>query len=338
VIPTADLDVVAPPPLAVRTRSYGTWARTLLRKGGLLAALGLLVLLFTAFYPQFLSTGNAINILLGASVTAMLAMGQTFVICTAGIDLSVGSTASLAGIAGALLITQGTPVWPAVVLAILVGGAAGVVNGLLIVITKVTPFMVTLGTMSVFSGFALVLSGGRPIYGLPTSFTGPLSNRLAGIPAPVWIMVGLAVFLTLVMRSTAIGEYAIAIGGNEEAARLSGVRIGAYKVAVYAISGLLAGVAGVIIAARLGTADPTAGADLLLPCIAAAVMGGASLLGGEGSIPGAALGAVVIITLQTGLTLLGVTVFYQIIAVGAVIILAVALDQLTRRGRAGAGQ
>jgi ribose transport system permease protein len=178
---------------------------------------------------------------------------------------------------------------------------------------------------------ALVISDGRPLYGLPAGFSEYFSSRLAGIPAPVVIMIVVAAVLAVVLRNSTLGEYALSIGGNEEATRLAGIHIPAYKVAVYTLSGTAAGLAGIIIAGRLGTADPTSGTDLLLPAIAAAVMGGASLLGGEASVLGAVVGAVVITALQTGLTLVGVTIFYQIIAVGAVIIIAVAVDQFTRR-------
>jgi ribose transport system permease protein len=213
---------------------------------------------------------------------------------------------------------------------VVAGAVAGFVNGLIIVSAKISPFMVTLGTMSVFSGAALVISNGRPLYGLPPGFSQFFSSRLAGIPTPVVFMIVVAIILTVALRNSTLGEYALAIGGNEEATRLAGIHIPAYKIAVYTLSGTTAGLAGIIIAGRLATADPTSGTDLLLPAIAAAVMGGASLLGGEASVLGAVVGAVVITALQTGLTLVGVTVFYQIIAVGAVIIIAVTVDQFTR--------
>jgi ribose transport system permease protein len=306
--------------------------QTLLRQGGLIAALALLVVIFAALYPGFVSWDNALNILTGASVIAILAIGQTFVIATGGIDLSVGMILAFSAMVGALLMTSGAPVPLAIAVAILVGSAAGLINGLLVVLTGVTPFIVTLGTMSVFNGAALVVNDGRPVYELPADFTGGvLTASFGGVPAPVWMMIGATIFFALVLRRSVLGEYALAIGGNEEATRLAGVAVNRWKVTVYVLAGALAAVGGVITAARLGTADPTAGSDLLLVCIAASVMGGASLFGGEGSIVGAAVGAVLITTLQTGLTLLGVASFYQLIAVGAVIIIAVAADQFARR-------
>jgi ribose transport system permease protein len=302
------------------------------RQGGLLAALILLAATFTVLYPGFLSTDNALNILTGASVIAILAIGQTFVIATGGIDLSVGSILALSAMAGALLMNDGMAVPIAIAIAVAVGAGAGLINGLLVVLTGVTPFIVTLGTMSIFNGAALVLNTGRPVYDLPGDFTGGvLVNDFGGVPAPVWIMVFAAIAFALVMRRTALGEYALAIGGNEEATRLAGIPVRRWKVSVYVLAGALAAVGGVITAARLGTADPTAGSDLLLVCIAAAVMGGASLFGGEASVLGAVVGAILITTLQTGLTLLGVASFYQLIAVGAAIVIAVAADQFARR-------
>jgi ribose transport system permease protein len=305
---------------------------TVARQGGLVAALALLVVTFTILYPGFVSTDNALNILTGASVIAILAIGQTFVIATGGIDLSVGSILAFSAMAGALLMNDGMAVPAAIAVAVAAGGVAGLINGLLVVLTGVTPFIVTLGTMSIFNGAALVLNTGRPVYELPPDFTGGvLVNSFVGVPAPVWIMIAAAIGFSLVLRRTALGEYALAIGGNEEATRLAGVPVHRWKVTVYVLAGALAAVGGVITAARLGTADPTAGSDLLLVCIAAAVMGGASLFGGEASVIGAVVGAILITTLQTGLTLLGVASFYQLIAVGAVIVFAVAADQFARR-------
>lgn len=324
--PTA---AAAEPPAVNTLRSLA--ARIDWRRGGLLAALALLVLVFTALYPPFLSLQNGINVLLGASIIAIIAMGQSFVIATSGIDLSVGSVAAVAGIVAGKAMTAGLPVGISVLLALMAGALAGLVNGAIVVFAGITPFMATLGTMSVFSGAALVLSSGRPIYNLPVGFTETMSLRIATIPVAVWLMIGIAAILAFALRNSTLGEYALAIGGNEEATRLAGINIAAYKLSVYALSGTTAAIAGIVITGRLGTADPTSGADILLPAIAAAVMGGASLLGGEASVIGAVVGAIVITALQTGLTLLGVTVFVQIIAVGLVIIVAVAADRVAAR-------
>lgn len=305
-----------------------------LRSSGLLAALALLVIVFTVLYPAFLSIQNVLNILLATATLGIAAMGQSFVIATAGIDLSVGSIAAFAGIVCAMGMGAGLPVSVCIVLGVVVGGLAGLVNGLVIVLTHITPFMVTLGTMSIFSGLALLVNNGQPIYNLPSQFTDFFNAELWGIPVPVIFLALITIFLSLVLRKTVIGEFALSIGGNTEASRLAGVNVPAYTTLVYVVSGLCAGFAGVIIAGRLGTADPNAGSDLLLDCIAAAVMGGASLLGGEASAVGAVIGAIVITALQTGLTLIGVAVFWQVIAVGAVVIVAVGLDQYSKRRRA----
>jgi ribose/xylose/arabinose/galactoside ABC-type transport system permease subunit len=319
-----------------RLRRLMPGIQTIIRQGGLVAALALLVVVFTALHPGFLSSDNSLNILTGASVIAILAIGQTFVIITGGIDLSVGSILALSAMIGALLMNAGVAVPLAILIALLAGGGAGLINGVLVVTTGVTPFIVTLGTMSIFNGLALVINTGRPVYELPDSFVaGALTANFAGVPAPVWVMVAATIFFGAVLRRTVLGEYALAIGGNEEASRLAGIAVNRWKLTIYVLSGMLAATGGVLLAARLGTADPTAGSDLLLVCIAASVMGGASLFGGEGSIVGAMVGAILITTLQTGLTILGVATFYQLIAVGSVIIVAVAADQLARR-RGGA--
>jgi ribose transport system permease protein len=299
-----------------------------LRKGGLLGALVLLIIIFTALHPSFFSIDNAINILVGASVIAIIAMGQAFVIGTSGIDLSVGSTAALSGIVAALAMQTGMPVALALLAGVLTGALAGALNGIIVTAAGITPFMVTLGTLSIYSGLALVISDGRPIYNLPLSFNDAMNSRFIGIPVSVWTMVVVGVVLGILLRNFTIGEYALSMGGNEEATRLAGINITAYKIAIYALSGTTAAIAGLVIVGRLGTADPTSGTDILLPAIAAAVMGGASLLGGEASVFGAIVGAVVITALQTGLTLLGVTTFIQIIVVGIVIVVAVGADRL----------
>ena len=185
--------------------------------------------------------------------------------------------------------------------------------------------------MSIFSGFALILAGGQTVYGVPHAFNEALAGSIGPIPIPVIIAVAVMVVSAFVLRRTKLGEYIIAIGGNREVARLAGINVVAYTTAAYAIAGMLAALAGMVTVARLGAADPILGKDLLLPCIAAAVMGGANLMGGEGSMVGALIGAVLIATLQAGLTFLNVQAFYQEVAVGFVIILALLFNRLQRR-------
>jgi ribose transport system permease protein len=270
---------------------------------------------------------------LQASVNTIVALGMTFVIITAGIDLSVGSTAALAGMVTAMTMKTGLPIlgiavpWQvAVVVGILVGVIVGLTNGLLITSLRITPFIVTLGMLSVVRGLTLIYSEGRPIFGFPEGFNN-LAGTIGSIPTPAIIAGVLAVVSALVLRFTRFGEYTYAIGGNEEAARFSGVPVNRYKVAVYTLCGALAATAGVVLTARLRTAEPNAATGYELDAIAATVMGGTSLFGGEGTVVGTVIGALIIATLRNGLNLMNVQAFYQQLAIGLVIILAVALDR-----------
>lgn len=297
------------------------------RKGGIPLALLALFVVFSLLSDTFLTVGNIENIALQASVNAVLAIALTFVIVTAGIDLSVGSMVAVAGVVAGDMMTRGVP-WPAAVLVCLAAGlVCGTLNGLLIERGRLAPFIVTLGTLSIYRGFALLFTGGEPISGLSQPFRDTIAGDMGGIPIPVVIAAVVAVLGHVLLRHTRFGEYALALGGNRQAAQLSGIDVGKVNVGVYALSGALAAVAALILIARLGAAEPIAGASYELYAIAAAVMGGASLMGGRGSIVGAVLGALVISTLQTGLTILNVQAFWQLIAIGAVVILAVAADR-----------
>jgi ribose transport system permease protein len=300
------------------------------RGGGIAVGLLVLVTVFSILSSTFLTVGNIENIALQASVNAVLAIGMTMVIVTAGIDLSVGSTLAVAGVVAADLMTRGVPTVVAVVGCLAAGLVCGGINGLLIERGRLAPFIVTLGTLSVYRGLALLWTDGQPIFGLSNTFRDAVAGDFLGIPIPVLIAAAVAVVAHMILRHTRFGEYALALGGNREAARLSGINIGAVNVGVYALSGMLAGVAAIILIARLGAAEPIAGTSYELYAIAAAVMGGASLMGGRGSIVGAVLGALVISTLQTGLTILNVQAFWQLVAIGTVVILAVAGDRAER--------
>ena len=303
------------------------------RQAGLLLVIVLLVVGFGAARPFFFSGDNLLNILLQAAVVGILALGQTFVLLTGGIDLSLGSTVAVTAVCAGLL-SQSVPGPVAILGGLAVGGLCGLVNGLLITVTHITPFIVTLGTMSIYSGLALIIAGGQAVYGIPQGFQDVLAGGIAGIPIPVVLFVLLTAAASLVLKYTRFGEYLIAIGGNAEVARLAGIAVARQTASAYVVSGMAAGLAGSILAARLGAADPTLGADLLLTAIAATVMGGTKLAGGEGSMVGAAFGAVLIATLTAGLTTLNVQAFYQQVAVGAAIILALLIDQLAKRRRA----
>ncbi|MFF2848732.1 ABC transporter permease [Streptomyces sp. NPDC058001] len=301
----------------------------LARQAGLVGVIVVLVLGFGLARPLFLDGGNLINVLLQASVVGVLALGQTFVLITGGIDLSIGSTVAMSAVVSGLL-SHSLPAPVAILGGIAVGALAGLANGLLITLTRITPFIITLGTMSIFAGLALIIAGGQAVYDIPTNFQDLLAGRIAGIPIPVYLFVLLTVVAAICLRRTVFGEHLTAVGGNAEVARLAGINVKKFTASAYVLSGATAGLAGTVLVARLGAADPTLGADLLLTAIAATVMGGTKLAGGEGSMSGAAFGAVIIATLTAGLTTLNVQAFYQQVAVGAAIIIALLVDQLAR--------
>jgi len=282
----------------------------------------------------FLTSTNLLAILQQASVNLIVALGMTFVIITAGIDLSVGSTAGLAGMVAAIAMKTGLPFfggplpWGAAAgVGLLVGVAVGLANGLLITRLRITPFIVTLGMLSVARGLTLIVSQGRPVFGFPEGFSRFFGGSLGPLPMPVLIAAVLALASWVLLRATRLGEYAYAIGGNEEATRLSGVDVAATKVAIYVLCGLFAALAGLVYTARLRNAEPNAASGYELNAIAATVMGGTSLFGGEGGVVGTIVGALIIATLLNGLVLLNVQSYYQTLAIGLVIILAVALDR-----------
>lgn len=318
---------------AVELRGNVTWldrVRSVGREAGLVAVVIALVIGFGIARPNFVSADNMLAIVLQASVVGILAIGQTFVLITGGIDLSIGSIVAVAAICTGML-THVAPAPIALLGGIAIGGLAGAVNGLLITLTRITPFIVTLGTMSIYSGLALIISGGRAVYDIPQAFKDMLSGRIAGIPNPIVIVVVLTIAGALVLKFTKFGEYLIAFGGNAETARLAGIKVKTVEAASYIVSGAAAGLAGAILVSRLGAADPTIGGDLLLIAIAATVMGGTKLSGGEGSMFGALIGAVLIAALTAGLTSLNVQAFYQQVAVGAAIIIALLVDNFARR-------
>jgi ribose transport system permease protein len=303
------------------------------RQAGLLIAIALLVAIFSSQTSAFLTSDNLINVLLQGSVTAILAIGQMFVIVTAGIDLSMGTMLALGAMITGSLLVQGVPIPICIAAGIATGCIAGLINGLIITRLRITPFIVTLGTTSVFGGLAFLVTNGKILYELPGPFLDLLAGKVASIPIPVVILAVVAVLAVLLLSYTRFGEYCVAIGGNPEVARLSGIKVSAYLIGAYVLSGALSALGGMILVARLGAADPTVGTDLALPAIAAAVMGGAALRGGEGSVFGAVTGAMLIAALQSGLTLINVQAFYQQLALGFVIIAALALDRLQRRSR-----
>ncbi|MGL5053517.1 MAG: ribose ABC transporter permease [Cetobacterium sp.] len=279
--------------------------------------------------PRFLSSGNILNILRQTSINSVLAIGMTLVILTGGIDLSVGSILALTGAFGAKLITSGMNPVLAVVIAIIIGGIFGLLNGALISYLKLQPFIVTLVSMTLLRGATLVFTNGKPI---PVRAGGDFFDNIGGgylfnIPIPIYIMIALFFVGSYVLNNLKFGRYIYAIGGNEEATKLSGINTNKYKTLVYGVCGATAALAGVIITSRLGSAQPTAGSGYELDAIAAVVLGGTSLAGGVGSIVGTALGAVIIGVLSNALNLLNVSSYYQMMVKALVILIAVLIDK-----------
>ncbi|MGW0546150.1 ABC transporter permease/substrate-binding protein [Streptomyces altiplanensis] len=315
--------------------SAASTVRRVLLDNGALSALVVLVAAMSLLSGDFLTTQNLLNVGVQAAVTAILAFGVTFVIVSAGIDLSVGSVAALSATVLAWTATsEGVPVWIAVILAVATGIACGLVNGALVSYGKLPPFIATLAMLSIGRGLSLVISQGSPI-AFPESVS-VLGDTLGGrLPVPVLVMAVMGLVTALVLGRTYIGRSMYAIGGNEEAARLSGLRVKRQKLVIYALSGLFAAVAGIVLASRLVSAQPQAAQGYELDAIAAVVIGGASLAGGVGKASGTLIGALILAVLRNGLNLLSVSAFWQQVVIGVVIALAVLLDTLRRRAGGG---
>ncbi|MCP2240324.1 ABC transporter permease [Thermoanaerobacterium thermosaccharolyticum] len=306
--------------------------RDLLQKFIAFGGLIVLVILFSVLSNKFLRPDNLITVMLQTSIIALIAIGESFVIITSGIDLSVGSVLGLIGIITTLLMSVHYPMWVSVVIGLLCGALIGYINGFIIDKGGVAPFIVTLGMLSIARGAALVLTGGIPVSGLPDSFNIFGNYNLFGwLPMPVIIMIVIALIFSAILSKTKVGRYTYALGSNEEAARLSGINVGKVKRIVYTISGFLSGLAGIILASRLFTGQPTAGTGYELNAVAAVVIGGASLMGGEGTILGTIIGALIMGVLSNGLNLLNVTPFWQQIVIGAVIVATVYVDKLRNK-------
>ena len=310
-----------------------------------LLAFGALVILFIVFSlasPYFLTFSNVVGILVSTAVNGLLAIGVTFIIITGGIDLSVGTVMTLSSVMAAVVVKNlGLPVPLGILAAILTGTLAGIVNGLMVSKLKLPSFIATLGMLNVAKGLALVITDLSPIYfPLETGWNEIAMGSILGaiipgfeIPNAVLIMFGSALVAGLILSKAVIGRYAFAIGSNEEAARLSGLNVGFWKTIIYGLGGFFVGIAGVVIAARLNSAQPALGQGYELDAIAAAVIGGVSLSGGEGSMLGTIIGAFIISTLTNGLRILSVPQEWQIVVTGLIIILSVVLDILRRRSR-----
>jgi ribose transport system permease protein len=288
-------------------------------------------LIISLINPRFLTMGNILNVLRQTSINAIIAAGMTFIILTGGIDLSVGSTLAISGAVSAKLIAGGMNIFLALIVGIIVGMFVGLFNGLVISKGKVQPFIATLATMTMMRGYTLVFTDGKPI-SISNAAGGGLIGFIGrgdflGIPIPVYMMVIVFAIAYYVLNHTSLGRYVYALGGNEEATKLSGINVDKIKLKVYAISGALSAIAGIIVTARLFSAQPQAGDGYELDAIAAVVLGGTSLAGGIGTIMGTIVGALIIGILNNALNLMNVSSYYQLLAKGLVILIAVLLDR-----------
>ncbi len=297
---------------------------------------GIIVLLIlfggmTLLSDQFLTGDNLANLARQVAIFGIIAIGELLVILTAGIDLSVGSVLGLAGCSTAELLVHGVPIPVAILAGLAVAVACGLVNGVLVAYANLPPFIVTLGMLGIARGVVLVFTNASTIQPLPESFSNLANGSILGVPNLLWLFAVIAVVTALVLRRTVFGRYIYAIGSNPESARLAGVPVKTVLVSVYAISGLLAGVGGVLFTSRLNAGIPTAGTGYELNAIAACVIGGASLFGAKGGAFGAAAGALIVATLNNGGNLLAINSFYLQIIIGLLILIAVFFDQW--RGR-----
>ncbi|WP_415364243.1 Ribose ABC transporter, permease protein RbsC [Mammaliicoccus lentus] len=289
----------------------------------------LLVVVISVLNTAFLDLSNLLNLLRQVSINGLIAFGMTFVILTGGIDLSVGSILALSSAFIAILITSGLDPIVALIVGVLGGFLLGVFNGVLVTFGSMAPFIATLATMTIFRGLTLVITDGNPITDLGDSYLFQLFGKgyFFGIPVPAVTMIIVFIVLAIILQKTTFGRHTYAIGGNEVASKISGIKVNKVKILIYGISGLMSALAGAILTSRLNSAQPTAGTSYELDAIAAVVLGGTSLTGGKGRIVGTLIGVLIIGVLNNGLNLLGVSSFYQQVVKGIVILIAVLIDR-----------
>lgn len=303
-----------------------------LRKLASALSLLIIVIILTILSPHFLTAENMLSIGLQMSVIAIMSIGQVWIIISGGIDLSVGSILALSGVVTTMFISDGMNMVVASLLGIATGTICGFINGFLTAVGKLPPFISTLGMMGIARGMALIVTKGVPIFGLPEQFSALGNGRIGGIfPIPVLITLVLGIIGHVVLTQTPFGRYTYAIGSNFEATRLSGIRTTRTLIYIYLLGGFLYGISGVILASRLSTGQPTSGLGYELDVIAACVIGGASLSGGSGTIWGAILGALLIGVLRNGSNLLDISAFWQQVAIGTIIVIAVFIDQYQKK-------
>jgi ribose transport system permease protein len=297
----------------------------------LFALILLLVLAMSVVSPYFLTVANFRAMTVGLVPTGVIVVGMAFLLVSGGFDLSVGAVLALASTVCALLMMAGLPIFVSVVLTLLLGSIVGLINGLLIAGLAINPLVATLGTMSVARGFALVFTEGFSLSALPPSFGMVGNTTVLGLPIIVWIMLLLVAMGDFLLRRSTFFRQIYFVGSNEKAARLSGIRVDVVRIIAYVLTSVLAALAGILLASRLMSGTPTAGAGLELQVLAAAVIGGASLRGGEGTVLGAFLGAVFVALINNSMTMLAVSIYWQMIITGAVLVIAVAIDMIGRR-------
>lgn len=293
-----------------------------------------LIVLFVALSiasPYFLTANNLASVARQTAVFNTMALGMTIVIISGGIDLSVGSILGLSGLIGTMALERGYPIGLGVAIGVAAGTLCGLFNGAMVTRLRIPPFVVTLGTLGIYRGLALIFSNGLPVHRIPAAFSFLGEGNLAGVPFVVWMLVLCAVAVHVVLEHTRLGRYAFAIGSNRIASIYAGIPVGFHVTSVYAIGGALTGLAGMIEASRLMTGQPTAGQGYELQAIAAVVIGGGSLNGGEGSVVGTLIGAFIMGLLSNGADLLNISNYWQQVIIGSVIILAVTLDEVRKR-------
>jgi ribose transport system permease protein len=300
------------------------------RAPGAFYLLATMVVILTFWTPNFFSSANLANVALQVAVLTIVALGMTLVILTEGIDLSIGPLLGLCGVSAALLVTAGYPLPVAMGSALIIGAIFGLVNGTLVAVAGMPPFVVTLGMFGIAQSIAMVLTKGDSVTGLPPYYRWFNDGIFLSIPVPIWATIAIFAFTWFLLYRTKFGRYVFAIGGNRRALVLSGTRVNIYHIAVYAYAGLLAGLASFIMTARMNAAHPTIGVGLEFDAIAAVILGGTSFEKGRGGIVGTVIGAFAVGVLRNGLNLLGVGAEWQVAIVGVVIILAVGLDSVRK--------
>lgn len=304
-----------------------------IRELTLIVLIALIILVMANINPYFFSLSNFRAVAVGMTPTAIIVIGMAILLVSGGFDLSVGSVMALSSTVVAMLLLTGMPIFSAVLCGLLMGGVIGIANGVLVTSFGINPLIATLGTMSIARGIALVLTEGFSVSSLPSSFAWIGKANFSGFPVIVIITIVLVLLFDLAVRHTRFFRQVYFIGANEKAAMLSGIHVNRVRIILYALTGVLAALAGVLLASRLMSGTPTAGNGIELQVLAAAVIGGASLRGGEGTILGAFLGVVFVALINNSMTMLAVSIYWQMIVIGSVLIIAVALDMLIRSKR-----